>query len=168
MKRNMTEEKILKRFDYYGLGFKVVLENVPMFRFEDEWVPKVDFNRLEAAMAVAVPLKAGRLSGHEARFLRLHLEFSTQELAEKLGIDCELVEQWEASGDQPGPMNQLEEAAFRQFVLMQQGMSNKEIGMIAAAIVGRRPRSRAKRSYHFAAQSIPTPKQTLRECLAAA
>ena len=58
----MTDGKIKKRFVYDGFGLPGVLLNVPMIQVRGAWTPKVDYNKLARAMALALAHKPARLT----------------------------------------------------------------------------------------------------------
>lgn len=84
---------------YYGLGFPIELTDFPMLEIDGEWVPRVNYNKLDDMMAIGVPLKPARLTGHEVRFLRLRLGYSHQEFAGLFESTRQDVIKWEKSGD---------------------------------------------------------------------
>src|SRR5437016_1323614 len=91
--------KLQKAYSYYGLGFPVVLQNVPMIKIRGEWVPDFDFEQVEDEMAIAVPLKPTRLTGNEIRFLRLRYQLSPSKFAQIFECSRPCVLKWEAYKD---------------------------------------------------------------------
>lgn len=91
-------KRIAKEFIYHGLGFPVVLVGAPMRQIRGERVPYLDFNALEAAMALAVALKPVRLTGSEVRFLRLHLGLGMADFAALFDVTRQAAMKWEAYG----------------------------------------------------------------------
>lgn len=117
------EKKIQKTFTYHGLGFPLLLTDVPMVKLRGAWAPDVDYSELEEKMALAVPLKTARLTGDEIRFLRLHLGLSLSALARQLGLTHQAVAKWEKAGAEVTNMSWSTEKDFRLFVL-----ARKEVG----------------------------------------
>lgn len=105
------------RYPYYGLGFLVNILNVPMMEIDGEWVPDIDFNRVENDMAYAVPLKPVELTGAEVHFLRRHLGWTMDELAGKLGVTRQCIVKWEKTRDSSTKMDFANEKLFRMLVL---------------------------------------------------
>ncbi len=44
------EKKRVKKFRYKGLGFSIVLFDVPMVKVRDIWTPAIDYNELQKAV----------------------------------------------------------------------------------------------------------------------
>lgn len=112
------QTKILAEFIYEGLGFPVCLQNCPMVKVCGEWVPAIDFPKLQDAMATAVPLKPARLTGAEVRFLRSHFDMTLQELADEFGLTRQAVSKWEKNGQEFTGMALPTERDFRVFALI--------------------------------------------------
>lgn len=119
-----------KTFPYYGLGFRVDLLDVPMIEFDGERVPDIDFNKIEAIMAVLLPLKPAALTGHEVRFLRHRLGLKQDQFGERLGVVRQRVIAWERAGDDPTGMEPSTEKVLRLICLQKEGI---QPGLLAKA-----------------------------------
>ena len=117
MKMNSKNGNTRRTYPYYGLGFRVILTNVPMIKIYGEWVPDVNFSEIEDRMSVKVPLKSARLTGYEVRFLRRHMNLTMDDLAKLLDVTRQIVIQWEKCGDEPTKMETSNERVLRLLAL---------------------------------------------------
>ncbi len=111
-----------KEFVFHGLGFPVALKNVPMIKLDGEWVPDVNYDQIEDAMAIAVALKPARLTGDEVRFVRLRYGLSPREFAELFEYTRPGILKWEACGNKPTGMNWSTEKDLRLHVLARENL----------------------------------------------
>lgn len=112
-----AEKKIQKRYKTMILGFPMLLLDVPMEKLRGEWAPAINFDLLEDAMGICVPLKRARLSGNELRFLRLHLNMSQEEFGAQFEYTRQGVKKWEAIGNALPPLKWSTERDIRLFAL---------------------------------------------------
>lgn len=82
----------MKRFQFNGLGFPVILINAPI----KDGIPAVNYNQMADAVFEALIRKPGRLSGAEVKFVRMHKEMTQGAFAEMVGVDRTSVVKWEA------------------------------------------------------------------------
>ena len=70
----MTErnEKTLKSFVYYGLGFPITLENVLFHKIRGEWLPKIDVEALADKVFEELQHKPIELTEDEKEFMRIY------------------------------------------------------------------------------------------------
>jgi hypothetical protein len=64
------DRKCQPSFIYRGLGFPVVLTDVPMVRSLGVWTPDVDYRKLMREVLRLLALRPGKLAAREARFVR--------------------------------------------------------------------------------------------------
>ncbi len=134
----------IQDYRYDGFGFPLIVENCPMMRVFDEWVPKLDFVALQCAMAIRVALKEFRLTGTEVKFLRLHLEMSLQDVAKRLGVTRRSVSDWEECDQALTKMEWTAEKEIRLYALNATGTEAKQ-HQIAYGKLTPKPRRRARR-----------------------
>jgi len=70
----MTErnEKTLKSFVYYGLGFPITLGNVSFHKIRGEWLPKIDVEALADKVFEELQYKSIELTEDEKEFMRIY------------------------------------------------------------------------------------------------
>src|SRR5690606_32376784 len=113
----MATEKIQKRFVDEGLGFPVVLRNVPMVKVRGTWTPRVDYNKLSRDVALALTRKPARLTGNEIRFIRQHFEMTLEAFGARFDVSHPAVLKWERAGDRPPALKWPVEKDIRLFIL---------------------------------------------------
>lgn len=112
MKKTKTE----KFFIDTGLGFPVVLINVPMIQIRDVWTPNIDYNKLTNEVLKSLVIKSSRLTGNEVRFIRLTFEMTLKEFAERFYVTHPCVINWEKEKDNQTGMNWITEKEIRLFI----------------------------------------------------
>lgn len=110
------ETKIRKRFVDHGLGFPVVLNNVPMVNIRGVWTPKIKYTQLEQWVLVALSRQANHLTGSQVRFIRHHFGMTLQAFADKFSVSHVAVMAWEKAGPKPAPMTWAIEKDLRLFI----------------------------------------------------
>jgi DNA-binding transcriptional regulator YiaG len=138
-----------------------------MIRIDGEAVPDIDYNTLQSAMAVFVPLKPLPLTGNEVRFLRRHLGLSQQDLAGQLSVTRQCVINWEKTADQPTGMADPTEKMFRLYALRSQNVSSTQFEKAFDRIFAAR-RSVRRWRYRIRADERLTQRKILQEILSAA
>lgn len=88
----MKEESVV----YMGLGFPVTISNPTYRTFEDEQVLDISPSTIMEQVFHQLPLKRGRLTGAEVRFLRSYLKLTQEAFGSLLGVDHTSVAKWEA------------------------------------------------------------------------
>ncbi len=116
------KRKIQKRFMDHGLGFPLVLENVPMMKVFGEWIPDINYNPLEEAMVEVVAQQTERLTGNEIRFLRLHFGMPLEALAKLFAVTRQALMRWEKFGKKPTAMTWAIEKDLRLYALGRMGI----------------------------------------------
>lgn len=110
------EKKIVSRYTDTGLGFPVVLENVPMVKVRGAWTPCVNYAELAREVLGQLVELDGRLTGKQLKFIRLHFELTLQQFAKRFGITHPAVLKWERKANRPTGMNWSTEKDIRLFV----------------------------------------------------
>ena len=111
------EKKIQKTFVDEGLGFPVVLLNVPMIKIRGKWTPDINYNSLSKLVLLALSEKPVRLSGDEIRFIRQHFEMTLVEFAKRFGVSHAAVIKWEKSKEDATKMSWATEKDLRLFIV---------------------------------------------------
>lgn len=118
----MKSRKI-ETFIYKGLGFPILLENVPMKKRVGEWTIDIDFDQLERCVLFSLIEKQAPLKGKEIRFIRNYIDMSTHEFAEILGVTHVTVLHWEKDETK---MNPGIEIVLRLYILNHLKVTDKE------------------------------------------
>lgn len=164
MKKQARERKIQKQFTYHGLGFPVVLEDVPVVRIDGQWAPEINYKTLQECMVVALACKHSRLTGDEIRFLRRYFDMTLEQFASLFDYSYQAVMKWEARKDAPAEMLWPAELALRLFALERMGMSGDQFLRAYSTIAhGRLTRPKAHRLH---ADTISSRSKVLEACLA--
>lgn len=116
-------EKKKETFIYEGLGFPILLINVPMRKTLGKWVLDINFASLQRTALLMLAKKAAPLSGDEIRFIRHYLNKSTHEFALMLGVSHVSVLNWE---NEERKMNTNTEIVLRLRVLDHLKVPDKE------------------------------------------
>lgn len=95
----MRKHKIEKEFVYYGLGFPVILKNIPMIELRGVWTPDINLNTLQKVVMLDLAHRACELTGNQIKFIRLWLALTQTEFGKLLGVTHPAVVKWEKSGD---------------------------------------------------------------------
>ncbi len=66
----MLKEMVEKEILYEGLGFPIVLKNVPMIELRGVWTLDVDLNILQKAASLALAHHLTDLTGNQVRYIR--------------------------------------------------------------------------------------------------
>lgn len=119
------ETKRAKRFLYEGLGFPIVLINVPLVKKRDVWTPAIDYNKLQKKVLLALAHKPGALTGNEVHYIRAYFELTLENFGKHFGVTHVAVLMWEKVGDKPGKINPTTELCIRLFILERLKMSNQ-------------------------------------------
>jgi len=115
----MKDIKISKRFVYDGLGFPVVLRNVPMVKVRGSWTPQINYNELSRHVILALATKPGRLTGHEVRFIRHYFGKTLESFGKRFDVSHPAVLKWEDAGEEAIAVKWPMEKDIRLFILDQ-------------------------------------------------
>lgn len=109
--------KIFEQYLFHGLGFPILLLNVPMVQFENDWAPDINYEHLEKSALILLCQKSARLKGNEVHFIRSYFSKTLQEFGNIFGVTAAGVKKWEDCEDQFTSMNEATEKLLRLFVL---------------------------------------------------
>jgi len=82
----MAKQKIKKELLYNGLGFPILLRNVPMIELRGIWTLDVDFNILQKVVLLSLSHHPADLTGNQVRFIRNWLGLTQTEFGKLLGV----------------------------------------------------------------------------------
>lgn len=68
--------KVQKSFRFDGLGFPILLLDVPMLKVRGTWTPDIDYNELRAGVFEGMTLSPCRLTGNEIKFIRQYFRMT--------------------------------------------------------------------------------------------
>lgn len=101
----MAKQKIEREFIYHGLGFPVILRNVPMIKLRDVWTPDINFNVLQKAVLLALAYHPVDLTGNQIRFIRTSLGFTQTEFGKIFGVTHPAIVKWEKTDNKSSRMS---------------------------------------------------------------
>lgn len=122
MRFNMKETK-RETLLYEGLGFPILMINVPMKKMLGEWAMDLNFAQLQRLGMLALAKKKGPLTGKEIRSIRHFLNMSTHKFSQALGVSHVAILSWESEEKK---MNPDTEICLRLFLLNYLKVSDKE------------------------------------------
>lgn len=94
-------------FIWEGLGFPILLINVPMKKLFGEWVLDINLERFQKAVLYMLATKTTPLSGGELRFIIDYLRMSTREFAQLFGVTHAAVLKWEKEKSRMNPSTEV-------------------------------------------------------------
>ncbi len=112
------ERKIEKNYETRALGFPVVIKEVTLRRFRDDWVAEIDWEAMMHTALWALAHKPSPLTGNEVRFVRDYMERSLKEFAALCEVKShQAVMNWEKKGDGFTGMQRATEILLRAKIL---------------------------------------------------
>ncbi len=108
--------KILKRYVFEGLGFPVLLRNVPTVLIRGELVPDINYNTLQKTVLLQLCHKQSPLTGNEIKFIRKYFELTLTEFGEKFGFSHVSILKWEKRGNRYASLEPTTDVCIRLFV----------------------------------------------------
>ena len=110
------KRKKIKKFIYEGLGFPVVLKNVPVIKMQGKEVLDINFNTLQKAVLLILCRKDTTLTGNEIKFIRKYFEMTLTEFGMKFGYSHAAVLKWEKYGNDFAKMEPTTDVCIRLFI----------------------------------------------------
>ena len=101
----MAKHKTEKEFVYHGLGFPILLRNVPMIELRKVWTPDIDLNGLQKAVLLALAYHPVDLTGNQIRFIRASLGLTQTEFGKLFGVTHPAIVKWEKTENRSSKMN---------------------------------------------------------------
>lgn len=115
----MKKQKIEKEIIYDGLGFPIVLRNVPMIELRGVWSPDIDLNILQKVVLLALAHHPANLTGNQIRFIRTWLGLTQSEFGKLFGLTHPAIVKWEKSKNNASKMNITTQRDLRLWLLDQ-------------------------------------------------
>lgn len=119
------KKKTIAKFEYDGLGFPIILLNVPLIEIRGCEVPDIDYNILQRIVLLALAQKPLPLSGNEVKFIRTYLEMTYTHFANKFGVTHASVIHWENAKNASAKITPTTELCIRLFILDELDAKNK-------------------------------------------
>ncbi len=113
----MAKQKIEREFVYDGLGFPIVLRNVPMIELRGVWTLDIDLNVLQRAVLLALAHHPMDLTGNQIRYIRTWLGLTKAKFGKLFGMTHPAVVKWEKTADKASKMNLSAQRDLRLLVL---------------------------------------------------
>lgn len=104
-------------FTYLGLGFPVLLLNVPMVEVRGIWTPDIDYNMLQKVVLRALAHQKAPLTGNHIRFIRSWIALTQDEFGKLFGVSHSAVVKWEKSKDSSAKIVLTTERDIRMHIL---------------------------------------------------
>ena len=115
----MKKTKVETRFEYGGLGFPVILQNVPMIEVRGIWTPNIDYNLLQKVVLCALANSPSALTGNHIRFIRSWFGLTQAEFGNLFGVTHTAIVKWEKSKDHSAKIMLSTEREIRLHILDQ-------------------------------------------------
>lgn len=115
----MKKQKVEKKFVYEGLGFPVILCNVPLIELRGTWTLDIDLNILQKVVLLALVHNPFNLTGNQIRFIRLWLGLTQSEFGKLFGVTHPAVVKWEKAGNKGSNMSLTTQRDLRLWLLDQ-------------------------------------------------
>ncbi|NGX52505.1 MAG: hypothetical protein KR126chlam5_00805 [Candidatus Anoxychlamydiales bacterium] len=115
----MRKQKIEKEIIYEGLGFPILLRNVPMVEIRENWIPDIDLNVLQKVTLLALAHQPVDLTGNQIRFIRTWLDLTQSEFGKLFGVTHPAVVKWEKKRNSVAKINLTTQRDLRLWMLDQ-------------------------------------------------
>lgn len=110
-------EKLLKEIIYEGLGFPIILRNVPMIELRGIWTPDINLNVLQKVVLLSLAHHPSDLTGNQIRFIRTWLGLTQTEFGKVFGVTHPAIVKWEKTGDTGSKMSLTTQRDLRLLIL---------------------------------------------------
>ncbi len=114
-----------KNYIDQGFGFPVRIGEVSMRWTRGEWIPEIDFFRLQSRLLSQLPFKKSRLTGVEVKFIRSSQGATLTEFGKMIGVSHVAVRKWEARGNDATSMVWANEKLLRITLLAKQDRADQ-------------------------------------------
>ncbi len=115
----MKQKKVEKEMVYEGLGFPIVLRNVPMIKVRGIWTLDVNLNVLMNVVLLALAHHPSDLTGNQVHFIRTWLGLTQTEFAKLFGLTHPAIVKWEKMKNKGSKMNLTTQRDLRLWLLDQ-------------------------------------------------
>jgi len=113
----MKKQKLEKRYVYQGLGFPVVLLNVPMIEIREIWTPDIDYNILQKAVLHGLATRSSALTGNHIKFIRSWFGLTLADFGDLFGVSHAAVIKWGKSANRSAKISLTTERDIRLLIL---------------------------------------------------
>lgn len=111
------KQKVKRKILFEGLGFPILLTNVPMIKIRGDWAPDISYNKLQNAVLLHLCHKKMPLTGNETKFIRKYFSLTTKHFGYIFGYSHSAVLKWENQGNNIARMAPTTEFYLRLYVL---------------------------------------------------
>lgn len=115
----MKKQKVEKEVIYEGLGFPIVLRNVPMIELRGVWTLDINLNILQKVTLLALAHHSCDITGNQVRFVRNWLNLTQMEFGKLFGVTHPAVVKWEKTGNKGSKMSLTTQRDLRLWLLDQ-------------------------------------------------
>jgi len=115
----MKKQKVQKEFIYEGLGFPVILHNVPMREIRGIWTLDINLNVLQKVVLLALAHHPSDLTGNQVRFIRNWLNLTQSEFGKLFAVTHPAVVKWEKAENKGSKINVTTQRDLRLWLLDQ-------------------------------------------------
>jgi len=115
----MKKQKVEKEMVYNGLGFPVILHNVPMIELRGIWTLDINLNIFQKAVLLALAHQRSDLTGNQIRFIRNWLSLTQTEFGKLFGVTHPAIVKWEKAGNKGSKMTLTTQRDLRLLLLDQ-------------------------------------------------
>lgn len=113
----MKNQKVEKEIIYEGLGFPVVLHNVPMIELRGIWALDIDLNIMQKVVLLALAHHPSDLTGNQIRFIRNWLRLTQTEFGKLFGVTHPAIVKWEKTGNKSAKISLTTQRDLRLWLL---------------------------------------------------
>lgn len=99
------ETTIATGYKYSGLGIELILKQVELYKVGQDWLPKIDVEKLAKKVLGLLPFKSFPFTGNEIAFIRTYLKMSKSQFGKELSVSHTAVAKWEMFGKKTTSMD---------------------------------------------------------------
>jgi DNA-binding transcriptional regulator YiaG len=118
-------KKLVKKYNYEGLGFPIELNNVEMFLVNGEYAAKIDVRSIANKAIKDLILQQTKLTGNQVKFIRSYFSFSLRDFSKIVNESHTAVRKWETFKNKPTNMDPNIEARIRVYIYDRIFIKNK-------------------------------------------
>lgn len=128
------KQEMKKKLLFDGLGFPIILLNVPMVMIRGEMAPDINYSRLQKAVLLQLCHKKSPLTGNEVKFIRKFFSLTTKEFGYIFGHTHSAILKWESQKNRVARIAPTTEFYLRLYVLEAIQKHDLNIRMLYAEI----------------------------------
>jgi len=117
--------KTVKRYTYKGLGFPIILLDVPFVEIRGVWTPAIKYEKLQKEVLLALCHKPIPFSGNEVHFIRAYFEMTLHQFGKQFGVSHVAVLHWEKTKNRVAKISTTTELCIRLFILEKLEINNQ-------------------------------------------